>query len=225
MVVTACGRVAFDPLADGATDGTPVDAISPVSFASLCLDQRVTVILCNAALDDNIAMVVPATLAAACATSPTTTTVQQTDPGVLAPVTRQPLIPSTELGVMVGGDGPQEGLSYLVQNDTPVIWTVGTRATIQVRATGATIINMVNYGPAHDYGVIMMVRDAVTGTRYLSLQGPGGAGTAASGYWFNTVMAPTLSSDTHTWYVIDWMDTDTSNSPSSGDTFTILASD
>jgi hypothetical protein len=226
LIVTACGRISFDPRVDGAfaDDSQPVDAIAGDKFASVCADQRITIIRDGNAFDDSIAVNVPGFLAAGCSTNPTVTTVLQTDNGVLSPTTRQPLLPPTELGVMIGGDGPQQGLAYLIMNDSPITWNVGALATITVRATGTNIIDMVNYGPAHDYGVVMMVRDAITGTRYLSAQGPGGAGTDASGYYLKHIMAPTLSSDTHTWYVIEWMDTDTSGGASAADTFTVLAS-
>lgn len=220
-LVTGCGRIAFDPRADAGPDGTPPPG--PNSFAALCNDPRLTIIQDSSNVDDPQAMMAAATIAQRCGTSPVVTIVNQNDNGVLDATTHEPLLPSTEVGVLGGGFIVQKGLGYLQMNDSPLlIGGPGGAVTINLRATGATIVELGAVNATHDYAIIQLIKH--TGTRYLSLCGPGGPGTIASGRWFSTTFASMLATDRNRWYVVEWADTDGTSSVTAGDTYTVVGS-
>lgn len=226
-LVTGCGRIAFDPRADGSPDspdGTPPRG--PNSFAALCNAMRLTIIQDGNNVDDPQSMAAATTIAQSCGTSPIVTTVSQNDPGVLDPTTQEPLLPSTELGVLGGGSVVQRALQYLRINDEPLlIGGPGGFVNIDVRATGVRIVDLGPITAAHDYAIIQIIANANTGTRYLSLFGPGGEGTIAAGRWFSTTFASMLATDRNRWYVIEWTDADSSSSVTPADSFVVVGSD
>lgn len=222
-LLTGCGRVAFDARADAAPDGTP--GPGPSSFAALCNAMRLTLIFDGNNVDDPQATAAGMTITQSCGTSPVTTTVSQNDAGVLEPTTQEPLLPPTEVGILGGGFVVQRGLGYLRTNDSPlVVGGPGGFVTIDVRATGVRVVDLGPISGTHDYAIIQVIVDANTGTRYLSLFGPGGEGTIVAGRWFSTTFAPMLATDRNSWYVIEWADADSSGSVTAGDTIQVVGS-
>ena len=222
VLVTGCGRIAFDARPDAAPDTTP--GPGPNSFAALCNDTRVTIIEDHVSIDDTTASMATATIQSSCGTSLVVTTVYQYDSGVLNMTTNEPLLPSTELGVLGGGNVPQLALRYLGMDMPLVIGGPGGFVNIDVRATGTRIVDLGPITATHDYAIIQIIRNADTGTRYLSLFAPGGPGTVAAGQWFQTTFAPMLATDRDSWLVFEWADTDATSGVSPGDKYAVVGS-
>jgi hypothetical protein len=223
LLLTGCGRIAFDSRPDASPDGTAPPG--PDSFAAQCNAMRVTIINDGVSLDDTTAMMATTTIMQSCGTNPAVTMVNQGDAGVLDPTTHEPLLLSTELGVLGGGNIPQLALRYLGQADTPlVVGGPGGFVNIDVRATGVRVVDLGPITAVHDYAIIQVIGDSNTSTRYLSLFAPGGPGTIAAGVWFSTTFAPLLATDRNRWYVIEWSDTDGTSGVSPGDKYFVTGS-
>lgn len=215
LVLAGCGRFGFDD--------TPRDAPDTgTSFRSLCHYAQVTVVDNGLTVDDMVGATLASTLAGGCGNAPATTTVAQDASGILDP-TGRPLVSPDQLVVIGGGDGPNKAIAYLLQADTPVIWSSSSQATYHERATGRLIAS----GPVsstHDYAVVMVVDEPIGGTRILSASGQTVNGTKAASFWFTTQLAPVIATELRAWAVVEWTDTDGDATPSAGDTWAVAGS-
>jgi hypothetical protein len=64
--------------------------------------------------------------------------------------------------------------------------------------------------------------EPVSGTLCFFGYGMGGPGTLAAGYYFQSIVVPSLSTFTNVWYVYEWTDTNNDSVPNAGDTFALL---
>jgi hypothetical protein len=216
VAVAACGRVAFDPIGADAEDGAN-DALR-----TLCTFSKVTIVRDDIAVDDGVGATLAAALANGCGTAPATRTVSQDDPGILDADGR-PLLARDDLAVIGGGDGPQRAIAYLLARDTPVVWTGTSPVTFREQATGRIIVTGPT-SPSHDFALVMVVAEPIGGVRVLSASGLGDNGTIAAGQWFENQIAPTITTNTDTWTLVEWTDTDGNSAPSAGDQFTVIES-
>lgn len=225
LLAAACGRLDFDEVPGGSVvnDAGPDAGSTSIAFRDLCAFDRLTVIENGLAVDDQVGAGLAAAVAVGCAKTPTTRTVDQDDPGILDPSTDRPLIAPDDLVILGGGDGPHRALAYLLDADTPVIWSGGSTATYTNRATGELIV-MGPTSSSHDYALLMIVTEPIGGGRILSASGMQANGTKAAGYWFANVLAPAIATDADVWTLVEWTDSDGAAGPTAGDTFTVLAS-
>jgi hypothetical protein len=70
----------------------------------------------------------------------------------------------------------------------------------------------------------MLLRDPNGVSSVMTGFGFGAPGSLTAVYFFQTVIAPFLASDHHTWYLLEWTNGDADINPSAGDTFTVLGS-
>lgn len=218
MSVGACGRLGFD----GVGAASPDAVVAPGTFAGLCDFAGITTILDGNSTDDTTGTRAASAIGPQCGTSPVVAMVGQGDPGVLDPSTHEPLLPPTQLGVMGGGGLQQLGFRYLQAADAPLTFGGASgRLAVTERATGRLIVDDQPVDLQHDFAAIMVVRDASSGTYYLTLHGSLENGTGAAGLWFSTVLA--IGQDAHHWYIVEWTDVD-ANGPSASDPFAIVGS-
>ena len=218
-LIGGCGRLGFDPV--GADDAAVAHRFE---LRDLCGFATQTIVTDAIAVDDMAGADMAASLANACPALPDARTVSQDDPGILDPTTNRPLLAPDDLAVIAGGDGPQRGLAYLLQADTPVVWSsTASTATFTDRATGQLIAQ----GPlsnSHDYPLVMVVAEPTGGTHVLSASGIVANGTVAAGYYFDKTIAPAVATFALSWMLLEWTDTDGNGTPSQGDTFTVVGS-
>ena len=77
---------------------------------------------------------------------------------------------------------------------------------------------------SHDYFVLQMAVEPQTATLTFMGYGLYGFGTTAGAWYFKNTLVPGRASYTDRWYVYEWTDTDASGGPTTGDTFTKVAS-
>ncbi len=219
VVACGCGRLGF-----AEREGDGGDPETSTAFSNLCTFDRVTTIENGLSPDDGVGADLVTALIGGCGVTPVTRTVSQDEPGILDPATGRPLLPPDDLAVNAGGDGPNRAIRYLLEHDTPVVWeshssiaTYRERSTNRVIATGTI-------SDGHDYGLIMVVREPIGGTRVLSAQGMAVNGTLAAGFWFATRTATAIATDAAEWILIEWTDTDHSGDPSTADRFDVIES-
>ncbi len=215
-----------DAAVDGGVD-TGVDASVPIDrLEQLCAFTSATVILDGDPTDDAVGRRLGAALGAGCGSSVSTRELAEGTPGLLDPTTFAPRLGPGDLG-LVGGDSYfQDVMVYLEMQSTPIV-TVSTPTTWQIteRASGAVLAEpaLTDITPTHDVGVIQVATDAASGSVVLSAHGLYFGGTEAMAYYFETVVAPGIATDTHTFYVIEWTNLDADPAPSAGDTYVVLA--
>jgi hypothetical protein len=208
-----CGRIGFDEGDEG---------VSGPEFRSLCAFDKVTVIKNGIAVDDMVGVALQRALESGCGNAPLVGVVSQDDPGVLDADTNRPLIDPSRLAIIGGGEGPNRGIRYLLEADTPVVWSGTSTATIRERSTNRLLAE----GPitaTHDFVMVMVIVEAIGGLRVLSGQGFTREGTIASRLAFDQI-APTISTNSDVWTLIDWTDTDGATGATTNDTFRIVES-
>jgi hypothetical protein len=222
LLAAGCGRVAFDPLLDAAIDAAP-----PSGFATLCGFTSLTVIHCGNVSADSDGDMIQAAIATQCAAGQAERTVLQTDPAILNQTTHQPLLAANDLAVAGGGELVENiNAYYRAQNAWPVILTGSTTYTWTERATGQVLATGPYSGitATHDYGLVMLLRDPNGVSSVMTGFGFGAPGSLVAVYFFQTVIAPAIASDRHTWYLLEWTNGDADINPSAGDTFSVLGS-
>jgi hypothetical protein len=143
--------------------------------------------------------------------------------------TGQPVAGAGDLLVAVGGDSAQRLVNYLEDSRTTLVyneydglntlWFKRRDANNTVIAT----ITMSTLSPTHDYFLVEVVPDPVSGTFSLVLYGLDGPGTRAAAYFFANTMLPSIATYTQSWYLYEWLGANAAG-PGPGDTFTPLAS-
>lgn len=225
-----CGLVGFDAAtspsdagADGAPDGTVT--APPDVLAHVCGYQNVTVILDGDAVDERVGAELAASISSGCATAPTVRSLDQNTPGLLDPVTHAPLLGPNDLGVFGGDVFYQLVMRYLVVSLSPIITSeAGGRYSVTRRDTGATLVDVPldAITATHDFGVVQIIHDPATESTLVTANGHFFGGTLAASYFFTTSIAPTLTTSTRGFYVIEWTNMDADPEPSAGDTITLI---
>lgn len=211
-------------------EGGMADAGPPPgpTFRDLCLFSMITVILDGTSTDDTTGGRLASSIVSGCAsaTSPTVRMLNQSTPGLLDPSTHQPLLGAFDLGVLGGDDAVQNAMIYLQMQSTPIISTMtGSNWVITERSSGTVLVSVPTSSlqmNVHDIVVIEVSFDISSESTVVSAYGLWGEGTVAAGLYFQNQIAPTISSDAHGYYVVDWMDSDGMTGATSGDSYTRL---
>jgi hypothetical protein len=209
VVLAGCGRFGFEPAVDG---------VPRFGFRDLCAFERLTVVKDDVPNDDAVGAAILNVLGERCGVQ--TRTVSQDQAGILDPATDRLLLGRDELAILAGGDGPHRAVAYLLMADTPVTWEGDDVATYRERATGRTLA----VGPVsatHDYALVMIVDEPVSGTRALSVSGMNAVGTVAAGYWFRERVG---TDEDGAWILVEWTEADAEAGPSDGDTWIVVGS-
>jgi hypothetical protein len=164
---------------------------------------------------------------AGCLPTVTVFTVNE-DAGVAQdPLSGRPLTGAGNTLVAGGGWFGHASVLYLDnQKLTPLILSHdGTNAWIRNQKTNVNIVFVTEASVTahHDYFLLELSVEPVSGTLCFFGYGMLSAGTIAAGYYFRNNVAPALSTFTDAWYVYEWTDTSDAGMPNTGDTFTLLA--
>jgi hypothetical protein len=158
------------------------------------------------------------------------TAVSQSVSTAINTTTGQPVAGGGELLVAVGGDSAQRLVKYLEASGTShvyneydglnTLWFKRRDAahTIVATVTKSTLTS------THDYFLIEVVSDSISGTLSLVIYGVDSPGTKAGAYYFANTILTSIATYTSAWYLYEWAGTSADGGAGPGDTFTLLAS-
>ncbi len=154
--------------------------------------------------------------------------VPQTQQGVLVPVGDAGR-PNTGVGntLVAGGSWwGQMSVAYMDNTGlTPVYLTNdGTTAHIYQRSSGVALVTAdeSTLTAQHDFFILEVAVEPISGTLCLFGEGILSAGTAAAGYYGANVIVPGRSAYSSSFYVYEWTDTNNNMVPDQADTFTLI---
>jgi hypothetical protein len=204
-------------------------------FMNVCGNASATIVQDGVTNDNNAGVVVSAAMKKC--TVPQNVKIIAQDAGPIDPTGR----PSTNVGnsfVAAGGSFFQLGIHYMEQQGyAPILVNDNGTSTSYIRASDATTVVSTlntNLSPNHDFFVLEMMTEPISGTLVVSIQGLGGPGTAAAAWYFNNVVVIDLLADggvdagelAKSWVVYEWTDNMASpdGAPGSDDTFLLHGS-
>ncbi len=199
------------------------------TLANVCSSKNATFLLDGLQADQEASAVVQAAIAARCAPPPTAMSVSQSVATEINTTTGQPVAGAGDLLVAVGGDSAQRLVNYLEDSRTTLVYNEYDRLNTlwfkrrDANNTVIATITMSTLSPTHDYFLVEVVPDPVSGTFSLVLYGLDGPGTRAAAYFFANTMLPSIATYTQSWYLYEWLGANAAG-PGPGDTFTPLAS-
>ena len=206
---------------------------------NVCNTKKATFLLDGLVDDDAASVVISAAISAHCVPAPAVTSVNQSMSVAINTTTGQPLAGGGELLVAAGGDSNHRLVNYLEDSRTSAVYneTDGIAVLDFKRRGGATdggdaIIRTVTLSTltaTHDFFVVYVVKDPISGTFSLVVYGVNAPGTRAGAFYFSNVMLPNIvgadvTTFTDAWYLYEWTMADGGAGPSLADTFTQIAS-
>ena len=152
-------------------------------------------------------------------------TVEQADATSINPTTGQPLS-GKDLLALAGGPFGQRAIRFLDSAGSSPIYPAQTASGLYEYRRSSDDTPVVTFEPStlsssHDYLLIQMARDELTGSPAVMAYGFNEYGTAAAVWYFANTMLPSLASHGNAWYVFEWTD-DGDAMPDAGDTFAAL---
>jgi hypothetical protein len=221
----SCGNACMD---GNFCDGTQCNA---ATYPNFCANKKVYVIHDGVDADNGAADLMASTITANCPADTMVMTASQTDATLVEQATGRPLAGSGVTYVLGGGPFPNTVLKYLerTMKITPIYFDApdGINFYWRKRTDGSAAVTMPGSQctTKHDQFIIELVTDPMSGT--LSLIGYGacaGRGTRAAAHFYANVLLPNRMNYPDSWYVYDWVDTNSNLMPDNGDTFTVKAS-
>ncbi len=216
---------------------TPV--CKDVLLRNVCNTKGATFLLDGAADDDAASAVLRTAIQTHCVPAPVLTNVGQGLSTAINTTTGQPLVGGGELLVAAGGDSLQRLVRYLETSGTSTVYNTTddvTRLDWMRRGgqpdggdTRLVLVDLTMVTPSHDFFLVEVVKDPISGTFSLVVYGVQSPGTRAGAFYFANVMLPSIVGDaatpfTNAWYIYEWTGADGGTMPSVGDTFTEVAS-
>jgi len=204
---------------------------------NICNTKKATFLLDGLPDDDAASTVVRNAIAALCVPVPTLTSVDQTMSVAINPTTGQPLAGGGELLVAAGGDSNHRLVAYLEDSRTSAVYNEsdGITELYFKRRGGAPdggdaiirTVTLSTLNAAHDFFLIYVVKEPISGTFSLVVYGVNSPGTRAGAFYFANAMLPNIVGDvtsvTEGWYIYEWTMADGGAGPSLADTFTQIA--
>jgi len=195
---------------------------------NLCANANATVIQDEFAIDNEAGAEVAQALAS-CVPAVTYVTANQDAGDVLDPSSHRPLLGPGDTLIAGGGGYGQSSVAYLDSAGISPAYIVenGTDVWIYDRSTGVAVVDdtVANLTAHHDYFLLVLAVEPISGTLCFTAAGTGGAGTVAGAYYFSTEVMPNLLTYTGSWYAYEWTDTNMNSVPDPGDAFTLEGSD
>jgi len=182
------------------------------TLAHVCSLPRVAVVLDGQEGNETPSRAMAAAMAAQCKPAPTVREVSQTVPDALNPASGRPISGAHELLVAGGSSFYARLLGYVDDNGiSPVrdVFVSDTRLLEFTNAkTGEILVSRGLDEPndSHDFFVIQLMRDPITGSIVLNAEGFWESGTVAAAYFFQHGMLTNLSAFDKAWYIYDWTD-------------------
>jgi Stigma-specific protein, Stig1 len=199
-------------------------------LAHVCGPKNATFLLDGLQADQDATVVLRQAIAARCTPPPMAMSVSQSVSTAINTSTGQPVAGGGELLVAVGGDSTQRLVNYLEDSGTSAVynqydglntlWFKRRDANNTILAT----VTMSTLSSTHDYILVQVVFDPISGTLSLVLYGLDSPGTQAGAYYFANTILPSIATYTQAWYLYEWMGVSADGGPGPGDTFTLLAS-
>ena len=222
----ACGTAC--PAAQFCANASPPPVCKSTILAHACNSKKATFLLDGLQADQEATVVVHAALTARCTPPPLAMTISQSVSGAINTTTGQPVVGGGELLVAVGGDFAQRLVNYLEDSGTTqvyneydglsTLWFKRRDANNTVLAT----VTKSTLTPTHDYFLVEVVLEPISGTLSLVIYGADSPGTKAGAYYFANTILPSIATYTQSWYLYEWMGMNADAGPA--DTFTLLAS-
>jgi hypothetical protein len=234
---TCCGGFCTDTSKDPRNCGTCGNACSTSQFCTgqacddavlknICVNASATVALDQFQADNTAGMALGNALSTACMPAVKVASTAQ-DAGTVEDPSGRPITGVGDTLLAGGGYFGQASAAYMDGHGlTPLIVTnTGANASIHVRKTMASILSVPStmLTMHHDYVVLELAVEPVSGTLCLYGYGLTGWGTLAAGYYFQNNIVPNAAMFTDAWYVYEWTDTDMNSMPSAADTFALVA--
>jgi len=203
---------------------------------NICDFKKVTFLLDGLTDDDTASDLIKIAIRDRCVPLPMLVSVRQTMSASINPTTGQPLAGGGELLVAAGGDSTQNLVRYLESSRTSTVYNETDGVTsLQFKRRGGpdggdSIIRDVllsTVSPAHDFFIVYVVKDPISGTFSLVIYGIDSPGTKAGAFYFANMMLPSIvgadASITQAWYLYEWTSADAGAGPSMADTFTQIS--
>lgn len=197
----------------------------PLVFSNLCELTQVTVVHDSDVFDDSAGTLMGSAISAAC---PATSirTLNWRDGGVIDAM-GVPLLAANDALVCAGGSFGQRHVAWLESSGRSPVYdsSIPPLVSLSLRDGGVVFNDTeANIGASHDYFVIQLVHSgpglpvSVAGYGFL------GGGTTASAWYFGNVLLPARATLEAGWYVVEWLDGDSSGSANNANEFTLLGS-
>ena len=195
------------------------------NFAAICQLPAARVVFDGVREDDDAGTAMGDALVAGCLPGVTGGSASQSDGRAVSANDGQPLLLG-ELLVMGGGSFRQKGVRWLEGTRTAEVSDTSTATDAIYSLKDGGVVSNVPFSTlsaSRDRVLIQLVR-APSGALVLNASGFVGAGTRAAADSFVKTVFPMRAALTTRWYVVEWTDVDTSGGPSTGDTYTVIAS-
>jgi hypothetical protein len=236
--LTCCGGWCTNTAKDPRNCGSCGNACSSTQFCTgvvcddavvknVCGNPVATVVDDPFSPDNTAGSVLGTALMSGCTPGVTVRTTSQ-DSGIAQdPASGRPLTGPGDTLVAGGGFFGQASVLYMEKNALVGVYA-GSDATSSWIRSSQTNANIVSTATAalttqHDYFVVEVGVEPVSGTLCLYGYGLMAPGTTAASYYFQNYVIGNRPMFPNAWYVYEWTDTDNDGVPSSGDTFSPIA--
>ena len=217
--LTACGSAGAE--GGGSAASRACVECHETTLANVCTVSRVTVILdTNKNSSDGNRVpgrAIGAALRSSCVPQPELTEAEQDSVEALNITTGRPVSNSSELLVVAGGPFYQNLEGYLEeQRIAPLYWKVNGDVTEFRRSkTDAVVLSLPIAGDhdSHDLFIVQFMRDPISGSLALNVQGFWLSGTVAAAYQVINGTLPVLEQQDQAWYAYEWTDLDGDKAP------------
>ena len=233
-----CGIWCVDTTRDPQNCGSCGNACSATQFCTgvacddailknVCDNPKATVVFDIYPPDNDAGVGLATALSTGCTPGVTFVTSDEDGGTAQDPATGRPLTGPGNTFIAGGGAFGQGGVAYMDGHalTTVTLGTDGTNAWYRNRKTGTNVVifpvSMLT--AQHDYFLLELSVEPVSGSLCLFEIGANAPGTTAGAYYFQTNVMPQRATFTDAWYLYEWTDTDSNLVPSAGDTFTLLA--
>lgn len=192
------------------------------TLSNLCAMPVACTVLNGVYEDDAAGLAITYAITGSC-TSPVTSRIA--DAGAVDVATGAPL-PLGELSVLGGGSFRQRAIAWLEDQNLATVRDTSTEALYRYSLRdGGTITSAPRsaISPMHDIFVIQLVR-LPSGVVVFNAAGFYAQGTTSAAWYFINRQLGSLTTQTDSWYVVDWTDTNANLHPDPVDTWTLVAS-
>lgn len=199
----------------------------PALFQNLCLVNRPYRIDDTEAADVASGAIIAEAVESACPQMEQMVERAQDDPSVVDISNGRPITGVNSLAILAGGSFFHQSVRYLeAAADLPVISETTANTERLHRRNGGTIVDIPKAAvtPGHDFFVIQVADEAISGTLVLTAYGMFTPGTRAAAYWLANEILPNLDTITDQYFIYEWTDGNGDEIPNAGDAFDLVYS-